>query len=38
MNTSKVKITQTVPMFDVADVERSIAFYVDSLGFELQDK
>ena len=38
MNTSKVKITQTVPLFDVADVEKSIAFYVDGLGFELQDK
>ena len=38
MNTSKVKITQTVPLFDVADVERSIAFYIDGLGFELQDK
>lgn len=25
-------------MFDVADVEKSIAFYVDGLGFELQDK
>lgn len=39
MNTSsKVKITETVPLFDVADVERSIAFYVDGLGFELQNK
>ena len=38
MNTSRVKITQTVPLFDIADVEKSIAFYVDGLGFELQDK
>lgn len=38
MNTSKVKITQTVPLFDVADVDKSIEFYVDGLGFELQDK
>ena len=38
MNTSKVKITETVPLFDVADVDKSIAFYVDGLGFELQDK
>ena len=38
MNTSRVKITQTVPLFDVAEVEKSIAFYVDGLGFELQDK
>ena len=28
MNTSKVKITETVPLFDVADVDRSIDFYV----------
>ena len=38
MNTSKVKIAQTVPLFAVADVERSVAFYVDGLGFELQEK
>ncbi len=37
MNASKVKISETVPLFDVADVEKSIAFYVDGLGFELQD-
>ena len=39
MNTSsKVKITETVPLFDVADVDQSIEFYVDGLEFELQDK
>lgn len=38
MNTSKVKITETVPLFDVTDVDKSIEFYVDGLGFELQDK
>ena len=38
MNTSKVKITETVPLFDVADVDKSIEFYVDGLGFKLQDK
>ncbi len=38
MNTSKVKIAQTVPLFAVADVEKSVAFYVDGLGFELQEK
>lgn len=38
MNTSNVKITETVPLFDVADVDKSIAFYVDGLGFKLQDK
>ena len=38
MNSSKVKITQTVPLFDVADMERSVAFYVDGLGFDMQNR
>ena len=38
MNTSKVKIAQTVPLFAVADMKKSVAFYVDGLGFELQEK
>ncbi len=38
MNSSKVKITQTVPLFDVADMEKSVAFYVDGLGFDIQNR
>ena len=38
MSLSTVKIAQTAPLFAVADVERSVKFYVDGLGFELQEK
>ena len=38
MSLSTVKIAQTVPLFAVADVERSVTFYVDGLGFEMQEK
>ena len=38
MSLSTVKIAQTVPLFAVADVERLVAFYVDGLGFEMQEK
>ena len=38
MSLSRVKIAQTVPLFAVADVERLVAFYVDGLGFEMQEK
>ena len=32
MNSSIVKIRQTVPLFAVADMEKLVAFYVDGLG------
>lgn len=31
-----VRITRAVPLFTVANMEKSVAFYVDGLGFEMQ--
>lgn len=38
MSTSNVKIIQTVPFLAVTNMTKSIAFYVDGLGFEFQNK
>jgi len=38
MSTSNIKVTQTVPFLAVTHMEKSIAFYVDGLGFEIKDK
>ena len=38
MNSSIVKIRQTVPLFAVADMEKLVAFYVDGLGFEMREE
>lgn len=38
MSTSNIKIKQTVPFLSVTSMEKSIAFYVDGLGFDIQNK
>ena len=38
MSASNIKITQTVPFLAVTSIEKSIAFYVDGLGFEIKNK
>lgn len=36
--TGKPNVTQAVPFFMVASIEKSLRFYVDALGFELKNK
>ena len=36
--TKKPNILQTVPFLRVSDMEASLHFYVDGLGFEIQQK
>ena len=31
-------VTEAVPFFGVVDMERTLGFYIDGLGFELQNK
>ena len=38
MSNSNIKIKQTVPFLAVTNMEKSIAFYVDGLGFSIQNK
>src|SRR5438045_1653464 len=41
MNTqikTKAKVKQAVPFFGVKDIEASVKYYVDGLGFELRNK
>ena len=38
MSPSNIKIKQTVPFLSVTCMEESIAFYVDGLGFRIQNK
>lgn len=35
---SAIRITKTVPFLAVADMAKSLAFYVEGLGFEIQNK
>ena len=35
---SKANIKQAVPFFWVTDIERSLQYYIDGLGFELRNK
>ncbi|HEV8282861.1 MAG TPA: VOC family protein [Chitinophagaceae bacterium] len=34
----KLNVKQAVPFFDVADMEQSLHFYMDGLGFEMKNK
>ena len=37
-STTTANLTQVVPFLGVTDMERSLRFYVDTLGFSLKDK
>lgn len=38
MRSLKPKVTQAVPFFAVSNIEKSIRYYVDGLGFEMTNK